>query len=173
MKIIKKVKSVGLFSLTFVLCFMIFSCKSGSKKVGEKVIEKAIENATGADAKVDLNDGKAVFQSGENKIEVDSKATRWPGEIPGEVPEFKLGKIAAVTTSNADGTNAWTIVYKEVQDGFLEKYEDQLKQNGFETTLFKIGDKGGSITAESKKFNVALMGGEGNVSVSVSIKKPE
>ena len=49
----------------------------------------------------------------------------------------------------------------------------QLKQNGFETTLFKIGDKGGSITAESKKFNVALMGGEGNVSVSVSIKKPE
>ena len=59
MKIIKKVKSVGLFSLTFFLCFMIFSCKSGSKKVGEKVMEKAIENGTGADAKVDLNDGTA------------------------------------------------------------------------------------------------------------------
>jgi hypothetical protein len=37
----------------------------------------------------------------------------------------------------------------------------------------KMGEKGGSITAESQKYNVFLMGGEGNMSLAVSIKKQE
>jgi hypothetical protein len=60
-----------------------------------------------------------------------------------------------------------------LQDGFLDKYDAQLKEKGFETILMKMGDKGGSITAESDKYNVFLMGGEGTLSLSVSIKKQE
>lgn len=173
MKISKNPKSALLFAVAVVSCLMIFSCHSGSKKVSEKVMENAIENATGKDAKVDINKEKVVIESGGDRMVVDGKANTWPNEIPGDVPEFKLGKIEGVTTSNVDGANTWTIAFKEVQNGFLEKYEAQLKDKGFETTIIKSGDKGGSIMAETKKYAVFLMGGEGIVSVSVNVKKPE
>jgi len=173
MKISKKTKSALLLTVAFVSCFMIFSCQRGSKKASEKVMENAIENATGKDAKVDIDKEKVEIESGGNRMVVDGKANTWPNEIPGDVPEFKLGKIEAVTTSNLDGANTWTIAFKEVQNGFLEKYEAQLKDKGFETTIIKSGDKGGSIMAETKKYSVFLMGGEGSVSVSVNVKKPE
>jgi len=136
-------------------------------------MEKAIENATGENAKVDLSNEKTVIESGGNRTVVDGKATAWPKEIPDDVPEFKFGKVEAVTTSTIDGANTWTIAFKEVPNEFLDKYEAQLKEKGFETTIIKTGDKGGSIMAESKKFNVFLMGGEGTVSISVNVKKPE
>jgi hypothetical protein len=173
MEIIKKSISTGLLAIAFLSCLIIFSCRSGSKKASEKVMENAIENATGKDAKVDLNNEKTVIESGGNRIVVDGKANTWPSEIPGDVPEFKFGRIEAVTTSNVDGSNVWTIAFKEVQDGFLDKYDAQLKAIGFETVIIKAGDKGGSIMGETKKFTVYLMGGEGTVSISVSTKKPE
>ena len=173
MKISKMTRSAGLLAIALLVCFTIFSCQSGSKKVSEKTMEKAIENATGEDAKVDMDKEQTVIESGGNRMVVDGKATTWPKEIPGDVPEFKFGKVEAVTTSTVDGANTWTIAYKEVPDGFLDKYEAQLKEKGFETTIIKTGDKGGSIMAESKSYNVFLMGGEGTVSISVNVKKPE
>lgn len=173
MKTSKKSKSVGLFAIALIVCLMFFSCRSGSKKAGEKVMENAIENATGEDAKVDLNKDKIVIESGGNRTEVNGQATSWPKEIPDEIPEFKHGRVEAVTTSTMDGTHVWTVAFKEVPDDFLENYEAQLKEKGFETTIIKSGDKVGSIMAETKKYSVFLMGGEGTVSISVSVKKPE
>jgi hypothetical protein len=37
----------------------------------------------------------------------------------------------------------------------------------------KMGDNGGSITAENDKYTIFLMGGEGKLSIAVSIKKQE
>jgi len=136
-------------------------------------MEKALENATGNEADVDLSSGKAVIQTGDGEVEIDSNAKSWPSEIPGEVPEFKFGKVKAVTTSIIDGSKSWNIAFEEVQDGFLDKYEAQLKEKGFETIIMKMGDKGGTITAESDKYSVFLMGGEGNLSIGVTVKKQE
>jgi len=173
MKINRKIKLTGLFLVTLLFGFLIFSCRSGSKKVSEKIMEHAIENATGKDAKVNFNKEKTVIESGGNRFEVDSKASTWPKEIPMDVPEFSFGQIEAVTTSTVDGANIWTIAFKDVKDGFIEKYEARLKEKGFETTVIKTGDKAGSIMAETAKYNIFLMGGEGNVSLSINPKKPE
>lgn len=173
MKIIEKIKSAGLVGLAFVFVILIVSCQRTSEKAGEKMMEKALENATGGKADVDITKDKAVIETENGKMEVDTQANSWPSEIPGDVPEFKLGKVKAVTTSNMDDTKSWNIAYDEVQDGFLDKYDALLKENGFETVLMKMGDKGGSITAENKKYYVFLMGGEGSLSISVSIKKEE
>lgn len=72
-----------------------------------------------------------------------------------------------------DGSKSWSVAFEEVQDGFLDKYEAQLKEKGFETIIMKMGDKGGTITAESDKYSVFLMGGEGNLSIGVTVKKQE
>jgi len=167
------IRTTGLIVLTLVFTVLTISCQKTSKKTGEKLMEKALENATGNKADVDLSSGKAVIQTGDGQIEVDSNAKSWPSEIPGDVPEFKFGKVKAVTTSSMDGTKSWNIVYEDVPDGFLDKYEAQLKEKGFETVIMKMGDKGGSITGESEKYTVFLMGGEGNLSIGVTVKKPE
>lgn len=173
MKITKTLKTTGLCALALVFTFFILSCQRASKKTGEKLMEKALENATGNKTDVNFEKGKAVIQTGEGTLEVDSKATTWPSEIPGDVPEFKFGRIKAVTTSTMDSTKSWNIVYEGIEDGFLDKYDAQLKEKGFETVLMKIGEKGGSIQAENEKYNVFLMGGEGNMSLAVSLKKQE
>jgi hypothetical protein len=173
MKIQNQIRTVGLLVLTLVFCLFIVSCHKASQKTGEKLMEKALENATGGKANVDINGEKTVIETSAGKMELNGNANSWPSDIPGDVPEFKLGKVDAVTTSDIDGSKSWNIIYNDVEDGFIDKYDALLKEKGFETTTMKIGDKGGSITAESKKYNVFLMGGEGKLSLGVTIKKEE
>jgi hypothetical protein len=173
MKITQKIRTAGLFTIALIFTLFMSSCHRASEKTGEKLMEKALENATGNKADVDLSKGKAVIETAEGKMEIDSNAKTWPSEIPGDVPEFKFGKVNAVTTSNMDGIKAWNVVYDDVEDGFLDKYDAQLKEKGFETVLMKMGEKGGSIQAESEKYNIFLMGGEGKISLAVSVKKQE
>jgi hypothetical protein len=173
MEIRTKIKTAGLFVLALVCTLFILSCQRASQKTGEKMMEKALENATGGKANVDINGEKTVIETSAGKMEVDGNATSWPNEIPGDVPEFTFGKVDAVTTSDVDGNKSWNIVYNEVQDGFLDKYDALLKEKGFETVTMKMGEKGGSITAENPKYNVFLMGGEGKMSLAVTVKKQE
>ena len=173
MKTTKNKGFARLIILAFATIFISVSCHNKSEKAGEKLMENAIENATGKDAKVNIDKEKTVIETDAGKLEVDGNAKSWPNEIPGDIPEFKFGKIDAVTTRNFDNTKAWIVSFSELQDGFLDKYDAQLKDKGFETILMKMGDKGGSITAENEKYNVFLMGGEGTLSLSVTIKKQE
>jgi len=168
-----KIKTAGLIVLALGFALFTLSCRRAPEKAGEKIIENALENATGQKADVDLSKEKTVIETSAGRMEIDSKTTTWPAEIPDDVPEFKDGKIKAVTSSNMDNTTSWNIVYEEVADGFLEKYDAKLKEKGFETVLTKIGDKGGSIQAENEKYSVFLMGGEGNLSLGISVKKQE
>jgi hypothetical protein len=173
MKIQSQIRTAGLFALALVFSLFIFSCQRASQKTGEKMMEKALENATGGKANVNINGEKTVIETSAGKMEIDGKATSWPGEIPGDIPEFKFGKVTAVTTSDMDGNKSWNIVYNDVEAGFLDKYDALLKEKGFETVTMKMGDKGGSITAENPKYNVFLMGGEGKMSLAVTVKKEE
>lgn len=53
----------------------------------------------------------------------------------------------------------------------LKAYDKDLKAKGFESILMLIGEKGGTITAEKDGLSVALMGGDGNGTLSVQIPK--
>ncbi|NTW23368.1 MAG: hypothetical protein HGA37_01610 [Lentimicrobium sp.] len=173
MKAIKRIKRTGLFLAILVFCSFIVSCQNNSKKAGEKLLEDAIENETGSKADVELGNEKTVITTGGNTVEIDEKANSWPGEIPDEVPEFTYGKVKAVTTSNVDGTLSWNVNFENVEDNFIDKYDADLKKKGFETVTMKMGDKGGSISAENEKYSVFLMGSEGSLSIGVSLKQQE
>lgn len=173
MKNFLTIRTAGLILLSLVFTLFTLSCRRASEKTGEKLMEKALENATGQKTDVDLSSGKAVIETGKGKMEVDSEAKSWPDDIPDDIPEFTFGKVKGVTTSTMNDTKTWNVVYEEVQDGFIDKYDALLKEKGFETVIMKMGDKGGSIQAENEKYNVFLMGGEETLSVGVSIKKPE
>lgn len=173
MKTLKKNRTTGLLITVAVLSCFLFSCHRASEKTSERMMEKTIENATGQKADIDLEKGKVVIHTGDGRTEIDNNAKSWPSEIPGDVPEFTYGKVKAVTTSNLDGTKSWNVIFENVEDGFVDKYDAELKKKGFETVTMKMGDKGGSITAENEKYNIFLMGSEGSLSIAVSIKQQE
>lgn len=166
-----KLRTLGWIVFCAIFTLFSVSCHRATEKTGEKMVEKAFENATGQKADIDISEEKTVIETGSGSVEVDSKANSWPDEIPDEIPEFTYGKISAVTTSNIDGIKAWNIVFEEVKDGFIDKYDAKLKEKGFETVTMKMGEKGGSITGENEKYTIFMMGGEGNLSFAVSLKK--
>jgi len=173
MKASEIIKRTGLFFAILVFCSFIVSCQAKSKKSSEKLLENAIENETGSKADVELGNEKAVISTGGNTVEIDGKANSWPGEIPDEVPEFTYGKVKGVTTSTVDGTKSWNVIYENVEDDFVDKYDADLKKKGFETVTMKMGDQGGSITAENEKYIIVLMGSEGSISIGVSLKQQD
>ncbi len=174
MKKLIKIKTIGLLVLSLVFTLWSVSCRRASEKTSEKLMEKLIENSTGNKADIDLSNEKAVIKTDAGSIEVDSNAKSWPDGIPDEVPEFTFGKVTAVTTTKMDDYQGWNVIFDEVGEGFIDKYDAKLKEKGFETVSMKVGDKGGSISAESGKFSILLMGDdEGKISLVVSAKKQE
>ena len=92
-------------------------------------------------------------------------------DIPAEVPEFTYGMIDGATISDVDNKIAYTFKIPDLSIDALKAYDKDLKAKGFESVLMLIGDKGGTITAEKDGLSVALMGGDGNGSLSVQIPK--
>jgi hypothetical protein len=173
MKISKKISITGLLITVAVLSCFLFSCRKASEKASEKMMEKAIENATGGKADVELGGEKVEITTSDGTFEMDGKAQSWPDEIPDDVPEFTYGKVKAVTTSTIDGVKSWNVIYEKLEDGFVDNYDSDLKEKGFETVTMKMGDNAGSITAENEKYNIFLMGSEGTLSIAVSLKQEE
>lgn len=161
--------TLGIF-LMVALALTMLSCGRSSKNTGEKLIEKAIEKETGENANVDLSGEKMVIESEGNRIEFDGDAKTWPAEIPADVPEFHFGKITGVTTTESEGAKTWTIIFEKMESGFLDKYNASLKEKGFEPTIMKVGDEAGTITVDTEKYGVFLMGDKNNASVAVQVK---
>ncbi|MBN1820868.1 MAG: hypothetical protein JXR31_10190 [Prolixibacteraceae bacterium] len=173
MKISKKISITGLLVIVAVLSCFTFSCRKASEKASEKLMEKTLENATGQKTDVDINGQNAIIKTEGSTINVDYNAKAWPKEIPGDVPEFTYGKVKGVTTTEIDGQKVWNINFDDVKEGFVDKYDAQLKEKGFETVTMKMGEKGGSITGEHEKYTIFLMGNDGTISLSLGLKPKE
>ncbi|MBN1340538.1 MAG: hypothetical protein JXA03_14510 [Bacteroidales bacterium] len=173
MKITEKIRKAGLAITTLLVGFAFVSCSGGSQKTADRMMEEAIEKSTGEDVEVNTDGQKTTIETEGYEAEVDAGAKSWPGEIPSDVPEFTFGQINAVSTVLVDGNTTYTIAFREVKEGFIDKYDALLKEKGFTTNVFKTGGLGGSITAESEKYTIALMGNDGDAALSVEIKKQE
>jgi len=150
---------------------LISSCKNTGQKASDEAIEKTVENATGKDAEVNTSNETMEIEMNGGKVKYDGNIKSWPDDIPAEVPEFTYGKIDGATISDVDNKIAYTFKIPDLSIDALKAYDKDLKAKGFESVLMLIGDKGGTITAEKDGLSVALMGGDGNGSLSVQIPK--
>lgn len=163
----KQFTLIGIISLGSVL---LFSCKNMAEKTAEKMIEKSIELSSGENVDIDIEEGTAVIETKDGRVEVNTSANKWPDDIPSDVPEFKHGKINAVSTNSSDEGNGWTLVISDVPADAIDEYNTLLKSEGFETQTLTYGDAGGSVTAEKDKVVIALMASEGSASLSVQVE---
>lgn len=166
-------KLSSLFAAGLVLIFLAgvsfnFSCQNVGKKSTEKAMEEGIEQSTGEDADVDIDNQEVTIQQGDATSHLDMGARSWPADAPDEVPEFQYGKIKAVNTTDTPDLYSWNIVYEEVPADALKKYNDELKAAGFETVFMDMGGQGGSITCEKGDLSLFVMGGgEGEAAVGI------
>ncbi|MBE0663284.1 MAG: hypothetical protein IH597_12570 [Bacteroidales bacterium] len=165
---------VRLLSLSVLLFFFFFnSCQQSSTKSSEKLLEQAIEKETGEDATVKLNKDGAVFETNGHRVEIDAEAKKWPDEIPADVPEFKSGRIDGIGLNiSNDGTRAWSIMYKDLPEDYLDQYNKLLRQKGFETNFMNFGPSQGAISTENEKYSIMLMSMEEGAVLTVALLNP-
>jgi len=150
---------------------LISSCKNTGQKASDEAIEKTVENATGKDVGVNSTNETMEIDMNGGKVKYDGNIKSWPEDIPAEVPEFTYCKFDGATISDVDNKIAYTFKIVDLSVDALKAYDKGLKAKGFESVLMLIGEKGGTITAEKDGLSVALMGGDGNGSLSVQIPK--
>jgi hypothetical protein len=171
MKKLNVLLTAGMLFIFLIAVSMNFSCRNTGKKTAEHTMEKAIEQSTGEDADVDLENQKVTIKTGDYTAHVEAGAQVWPAGMPAEVPEFKYGKIKGVTTSEQPDVYNWTVVYEEVPADAFKKYNEELKAKGIETVFMDMSGKGGSIGCEHGDLIISVIGGDGTAVVGVSKKK--
>ena len=164
------IKKINLKYITMlILCLgvaMVFdSCTC--KRTAEKTSEKLIEKSVGEDADVDIDDEKVTIKTEEGTFTADASANNWPDEIPGDVPEFKDGKILSVSTQDVDDSKNWVVIFEDVSQNALKNYQEALEEKGFKISYTTIVASGGHLAAEKGELAVMLMAGDGNATVTV------
>ncbi len=149
--------------LVFAATTIFNSCKRAAEKNSEKIIEKSI----GDDAKVDIDDEKVVIKTDEGTFTTDATVYSWPKEVPGDVPEFKDGKVISVTTQEMNDAKNWVIIFEDVPQTALKKYKEELETEGFKINYTTMVGNGGHLAAEKGKLAVVVMVGDGNATVTL------
>ena len=171
MNYIKKINHKYITML--ILCWgatMVFdscTCKRSAEKTSEKMIEKAV----GEDANVDIDNEKVTIETEEGTFTADATVNSWPDEIPGDVPEFKEGKIISVSTQEMDDSKNWVVIYEDVSKNALKNYQEVLEEKGFKISYTTIVASGGHLAAEKGELSVMLMAGDGNATVTIGSKQ--
>lgn len=160
-------KWVFLVLLSMTLMAPFYSCKKASEKTTEKIIEKSI----GDDATVDLDDEKVTIKTDEGTFTSDATIKTWPSAIPDEVPTFDEGTIVNVSTQEMEDSNNWVVIFEDVSEPALEKYQTDLKNKGFKINFITTSGVAGHLAAEKDNIIISIMSGEGNAAVSIGVKK--
>lgn len=104
-------------------------------KVAKRVVETVVEQNTGA--KIDINqDGQSVkIESDEGSVEI-GKTTKWPEDIPADIPKFPAANIVGAVKTN----ESWVVVFEEVEQKNVDDYVAQLESLGWETKVKLTSD---------------------------------
>jgi hypothetical protein len=130
--------------------------KSAKEEMAGKMVEKAIKERTGKDAKVDIQGQNVRIQTKDGTGEVNV-TTDWPQDMPGDVPRFSMGKVKAVTRSDAGGTKNWNVVIEEAQEGALAKYADDLKAQDWKIMTTTTAGNAASVMATKKNLTAVVV----------------
>jgi len=158
-----------LLALAAVLILALCGCGKAADKVGEKatekITEKAMEKEGVKDASVDIDEGKLAIKTDKGSINMNTgSGQKWPDGIPGDVPEFKYGKIVAVMESNENGQKAYTMSLEMIADGAVESYKKDLEAAGFKIDNYLQADTGGSFSGIKNNYTLSLFTDSGNKS---------
>lgn len=127
-----KTNMVFLLLITFLsMSLFMAGCGNVAEKASEKAAEKAIEQASGGEAKVDLdNKGNVEITTEEGSLKTGS--AEWPDQIPSDVPRFTDGEIISVVESSTNEQGKGIFVgIENASIEAAENYKSELEKNGW------------------------------------------
>jgi len=127
-----KASRISLLLITLLtMSLLISGCGKVAEKASEKAAEKAIEQASGGNAKVDLDkEGNVEIKTSDGTIKAGSN--EWPGQIPTDVPRFTEGKITSVVESTEEDQGKGVFIGIENADiDSADKYKSELEKAGW------------------------------------------
>lgn len=160
--------------LSLILVITLTACgKSVSERISEKTMEKALENSTGGQADVDINDGNTKVKTDEGTVEVGENVSL-PVNFPKDlyVPEGKI--LSAVSTAENEGYSVMVDTDKTMEELF-STYQTKFIENGWKiTSTMNLGEMA-SVVAEKGGFTsaVTITKNDENVSVILTSGKNE
>lgn len=142
-----------LISLLSMSLFMS-GCSSVAEKASEKAIEKTIEQASGGNAKVDV-DSKGNMEIKTEDGSFKTGDTEWPDQLPSDVPRYSDGKIVSVLESSTEdqGTGIFVVIENTSLDA-AQSYKEELKKNGW--TISMTSNTSDSVMFAATKNNSAI-----------------
>ncbi|MFA6106263.1 MAG: hypothetical protein WC745_01175 [Patescibacteria group bacterium] len=159
------IKNSKLFSFLLILPLFILilgGCgKSASEIAGEKAAEKNIENQTGGQANVDINNGSIKIEGSLGKIESGDNV-KLPAYFPDDVYVIE-GKIITAFSNQADKSITLSIdSTASIKEAFTI-YQEKLKATGWLITgIMNYGDSANVIAEKDKRTASIFMNKSGD-----------
>jgi hypothetical protein len=150
----RKAGFIGMFILVAVGLTFMTGCKG--KSLSEKIAEKAIEKASGGKAKVDAGDGTLKIKTKDGEVEFGS-ASKWPSEIPGDVPKFEAGKFESATRMNVEEGTSWIMGIKDVDADAVAGYVQALKDSGWDEGVSSDSEAAYHFQSQKGKYGIVLI----------------
>ena len=148
---------ISLLLITLLtMSLLISGCGKVAEKASEKAAEKAIEQASGGNAKVDLNkEGNVEVTTNEGTLKTGSN--EWPGQIPSDVPRFKEGEIISVVESTEEdqGTGIFVGIENAGIDS-ADKYKSELEKAGWSISMSSKTPEAVMFSAQKDKRVVTV-----------------
>jgi hypothetical protein len=143
-------------ALVLVAVGLMFTAGCKGKSLSEKIAEKAIEKASGGKAKVDVGSGSLKIQTKEGEVEIGA-ASKWPSEIPEDVPKFEAGQFESSTRMSVENGTSWIMGIKDVEADAVAGYVQALKDAGWKEGLSSDSDAAYHFQVEKDKYGIMLI----------------
>lgn len=126
-----------------------------AEEVGEAIIEGALEQESGSDVDVNIEDdgGSVTIEDDDSSMQITSDE-EWPSNLPSSVPEFTYGKQVSSTYISGEYGEGWTIAFEENSSDAYTSYKADLEQNDW--TIGTTIESGGVYMLSATKDNMTL-----------------
>jgi hypothetical protein len=135
---------------------LMFTAACKGKSLSEKIAEKAIERATGGKAQVDANSGSLKIKTKEGEVEYGA-ASKWPSDIPEDVPKFEAGKFQSSTRMSVDNGTSWIMGIGDVEGDAVTAYVQALKDAGWNEGFSSTSDKTYHFQSQKDEYGIVLI----------------
>jgi len=164
----QKIKIYLLLPVLLLAIFTLAGCgKSALQKATEKTAEKIIEEQSGGNANVDINEGNVKIESEQGKVEIGENA-----ELPADFPEDVYvidGKIVMANSDKVSGSLSVSLETDKSTEEASSIYQEKLKAEGWNITNIMNLSGLSNISAEKDNRNVSVIIGESNGKTSINI----
>ena len=153
-------KKILILTFCLVLAATLTACGC------EKTVEKAIEQSTGGEADVDLDDGSVKVNTNEGSLEIGEEV-----DLPSGFPSDIYVIDGTITAAMSTGEDTYTVsieTTKSVSEA-KAKYESELENDGWDITMTLDIGEGSTIGAEKDNRSVSISIAESDGATTVVI----